>query len=166
MMTYIFRDSDPAGIANYDIGGAKYKALLDVCFHYAHSVSFYISPLYKKDLSDISESQLPVSEDIQKLYPTYAVASPADYRITLPYQIKHFVLSPQVQEFLRQQTDHLWGWTYDELNKNPDDICFFRSDKSVFLASTIHNGECRLYPKEHEDVSAIIDVANWSLEQS
>lgn len=161
MSEYYFYDTDYTGFAEYDITGNAYKTFLDICFRYAHSVSFYVSPNYRKDLSEILPYQLPISENIKKLYPNY---TEADSRDLWPksYTIMHFTLTPQVKDFLCRQTDHLWGWTYWLGNEeNPDDIYFFRKDESVFFSSTIHEGECTLHPRENEDVSAIINNGVW-----
>ena len=161
MPIYTFCQTDGAGFTNYDISENAYKTLLDICCKYAYSVAFHVSPLYKKDLSEILQYQIPVNDDIKKHYSPYKLVNPKDPTAQYPYQIMHFVLTMQVKDFLYKQTDHLWGWTYSWGNQNPDDLCFFRKDNSILFSSTIHDGECRLYPKKGEDFSLVISSNNW-----
>ena len=61
-----------------------------------------------------------------------------------------------------RMNDSIFKWMYGKVKK-PEDIAFYREDGSVFLSSVIHEGEDSLFPREGEDISAILDLDNWYL---
>ena len=46
------------------------------------------------------------------------------------------------------------------ISKLPEDPLFLRKDGSIFFESTIHEGECFLYP-QGEDISKVLVFGNW-----
>ena len=46
-------------------------------------------------------------------------------------------------------------------NGCPEDLSFYRPDKSVFMDSIAHEGECSIYPRENEDVGKLLSFDRW-----
>lgn len=50
-------------------------------------------------------------------------------------ELFHFRLEPGSVEVLKAATDHLYGWLHPDL---PEDLCFFRPDGEVWMATIAH----------------------------
>lgn len=151
-MMFVFcawNDKNPS--VELDIYGEQYIRLIDTCFKNCRY--FTLNESRQGTRFDLPEKELDNWPARQ--YP--------------PLGKTHLYLcSDKTKEYLLSRVDSLfswitWGTNIDEQNGGliPEDLCFFRSDGSVFLWSETHEGVCVLCPKPDEDVSIVISSEGW-----
>ena len=147
---YIFvdhDDNDPS--KEYDISGQDYERLIDNCFRCCHY--FSLNANRSGTAFDLPEKELAISAAQQRDR----------------YGNKHFFYcSDKARQYLLSKANSLFSWiTWGDQNQTagllPEDLCFYRSDGSVFLWSETHEGVCGLYPRSEEDVSEIVASSRW-----
>lgn len=161
MALYKFYDTDVTGTELYDISGARYRQLLEVCFRYCTSVAMCLYVDANVDLLAMESCSLPVTSRVRQQYTHYGRFTEDDYNHNHTYRLVHYALEPEVKRFLLSHTDGIFKWTYAWENENPDDLSFFRPDGTAFFSSVVHEGECTLSPIEGEDVSDILHDPRW-----
>ena len=157
MSLYKFYDADDRGTQVYDIRGARYQQLLEVCFQNCTSVSMCVHMDALVDLLSIEPYCLPITPQVKAQYAhgNRFISEDSTYRIV------HYVLAPEVKRFLRTRADGIFQWAYGWGKENPEDLAFFRPDGTVFFFLSVHTGECTLSPCEEEDVSLILSDPRW-----
>ena len=164
MKTYYFYDSDwnygGRGDVEYDIKGAEFRTLLEVCCRYSTHAAFAFCPLCDRKYREfLSPFEMPMPDAVSpKDYPT---SENNDEPFTKPSFNRVYRTCPELVDALCAISDSIFtyldGWGYC----HPEDPTFYRADGSVFFSSTIHEGECRLTPHDNEDVSQIIANPLW-----
>lgn len=163
MKSYRFFDTDANGTADYDITGAQYRRLLDVCFQYCTTFSVIIMPgCFTQSISDWEIYRIPVTPSVQLAYRHYGKPSAEALSKVGSYEIFHYRLTPSMKQMISKQTNSLFSWVSGWGYNNPSDPVFYREDGSIFFSSLIHEGECTLSPIESEDVSQIISDGLWT----
>lgn len=160
MARYFFRDTDEVGDAEFDISGQEYLLLMERCFKYCKSVSFRAHPESKKEVA-LLDHQLPITDYVLELYQSMGERGVQTSSGLIPFEIKHYELAPAVKAYILTQSNNLWGWICDCDHQNPEDIAFFRADGSIFLYTSIHDGECFLISYDNEHISDILSIGNW-----
>ena len=150
-MIYHFYDTDATGTADYDLTGADYHVLLDVCFEYSTSLSFFVRSPAVSLPPALEAYRIPVTPAIMAHYERYGAAG----------QVHAYRLTPQSRRCILDITDSLFKWIDGWGQHHPEDPVFYRADGSVFLSSVIHDGCVTLFPRANEDVSAIIQNPLW-----
>lgn len=163
MKIYKFYDSDITGQAEYDISGEQYHRLLQSCFQYCATVSVIVSLNCLERIRTWEAYRIPVTPEVEKVYSHYGLPTDGSTSKTDFYEIRHYILTPQMKRMLQDYTTSLFQWTYAWGYNNPDDISFYRSDGSVFFSSLIHEGECTLFLNEKEDLREVISQGAWVL---
>ena len=143
-------DTDPA--AELDIRGEQYIRLIDVCFQFCSY--FTLNESRAGTFFDLPDKELDHWPAQQ--YP--------------PVGKTHlFFCSGKAKDYLQNKVGSLFSWfSWEASNQGkkerllPEDLCFYRSDGSIFLWSETHEGICALLPKDEEDVSSIISSVGWS----
>lgn len=141
MKIFRFYDTDCYGEAEYDIVGNDYTALLSVCYQYAATVAFRTQVHHLS----IQSTPLPIDMKIIK-----AFGQNVD-------DVLHFALDATLCQQIRALTDSVFLPHCRDIK----DLTFFRTDGSIFLASSSHNGVCTLYVRETEDISEILKSGLW-----
>lgn len=149
---YDFRDTDDTGFAEYDIAGEDYQHLLDACFAYSDCMSCFIRSSQVKFPDALAADLLPVPENVRRQYAAY---QHQDIQIVL------LRLTKENRALIAAQADSIFSWIDGWGMHHLEEPIFYRSDGSVFFASTVHEGECTLYPRAGEDVSAILANPHW-----
>lgn len=167
MSEYRFYDSDPTGVAEYDIKGDEYFKLLEACFEFCTSVSFVFCrksgfPLKWDERMEIY--RIPVTNENRIAYGHYGFGGECESAANIWYEIRHYRLCTESQELIRGMTDSLFSWVSSSEHCMPDDPVFYRRDGTVFFFSLIHEGECSLFPRPDEDVSRIVAKNLWKME--
>lgn len=175
MKKFYFYDSDwfygGNGNIKYHIQGAEFRKLLEVCFQYCSYIAFSFSTKseerYQKLLSPFD---VAVPETISKdTYPqaleVYRTERTKEGRISRRlvsvYNVRFYRTCHELFDVLCSITDSLFTWLDGWGYCNPENPTFYREDGSVFFASTIHEGECFLAPRDDEDISSIISNSLW-----
>lgn len=149
---YVFTgwdDNDPS--VEMDIRGEEYKRLIETC--YCRCRYFTLNENRPDTVFDLPEKELEIT--------TLQDRRPIGYRHL-------YFFSEKAKQYLMNKVDSLfswitWGTEYQGQKGGllPEDLCFYRSDGSVFLWSETHEGICALCPRPGEDVSAIISSGGW-----
>ena len=165
---YIFYDSDSSGDADYDIKGIEYRKLLSTCLKYCTSISFCFRktnfPIHWDERME--NYRINVTIDVLKAYAHYGFACDDTSFAGRYYDVRYYRLCQETLQLLLQMSDSLFSWVSDSINRKPDDPVFYRSDGSIFFFSCVHEGYCYLIPKPFEDVSDILSVGNWVIEET
>ncbi len=151
MEYYRFYDVDLNGDEEDDIKGIKgeeYKELIRVCCEHSKYVSFII---YDKSVSGYDELCKHKFKSVD--------FTPKD-KYLRKYEILYCNICADLQKFLENNVNDVFGWMLGREFTNPEDPTFFREDGTIFFSSCIHEGIVTLRPKD-EDVSHI--VSNNSL---
>lgn len=157
MSHYTYCDTNIFGDCNdeCDISGEKYTELLKICFKYSSTFSFIIFGENKyKVLNGIPEALSPYEIEIED----YVVDNYRGYSRKIT---KHYKVCPEIFDIVLGMNDSIFKWINNYCYSKPEDIAFFREDGSVFLSSSIHNGECSLFPRKDEDISSLLELDNW-----
>lgn len=161
MDSYVFYDEYDN--EEFDIAGEDYVNLLKTCFKYCSSFSFVIRghnrEVIKENLSHEFENfRIPVDENVIKAYLHY-------YSLSRPSRVDDEVFCyktcPETFKHIMDVTDSIFKWIDAWGYINPEDLAFFREDGSIFFNSTVHEGECYLYPRPEEDVRDILSIEKW-----
>lgn len=156
---YIFRDTDDSGFEEYDISGSEYLRLMEICFKYSDTVSFRI---WSGDViipEELDKYRIPVTEVCLDAYSHYY----RQLNDKAQNEIHHYVINADVKKYILSVTDSMFKWIDGWGYNNPEDICFYRSDKSIFFKSTVHDGICALNVGDGENVEEIIENKLWKL---
>ena len=157
MKTYNFYDTDLTGWAEYDITGEDYKELMRTCCKYSKTMSFTImKPSGISYVEELKKFAVEKEDNIQDASIKYGYP----FSEFQPY-VQYYRVCLELCELLVSMTDSIFKLKYNSDISNPDDPIFYRADGSVFFSSVIHEGEITLYPRENEDVSAIISKEHW-----
>lgn len=163
MIEYIFCDTNDMGDVDYDIGGAAYQDLLDMCMKYSSIVSFQVHPNLLNSLCSIQLYRIAAPVDAQKHRSKYALIEDNAGVHKVPYEVQYYLLCPEVEKILRTAVDSLFSWIYGWGFSNLEDPFFYREDGSIFLSCVTHEGICKLFPKQNEDVSRIVSSDLWRI---
>lgn len=165
MDKYTFFDTNFFGDCNedFDIAGEDYEKFLKTCFKYSSTFAFMVDGLNKKFI----QANLP--PELEKFrIPLDACVLDASKHYWFKLKKKEFADSifcyrvcPELFPIVLNITDSIFKWIDGWGYKNPEDPAFFREDGSIFFNSTIHEGECYLYPRPDEDVSDILSIETW-----
>ncbi len=157
MMIYRFYDADMTGHEERDVAGEAYSKLLQLCFRYSTTVSILLAPSFPEQLEVWEAFRIPVTPNVREVYSHYGFDTLCDSDRFRGYEIRHYLLTPQIQTLIGMRTGSIFQWICAWGHQNPEDISFFREDGSVFFTSTIHEGHCTFCPREDEDISAILN---------
>ena len=133
------------------IEGKDYENLLKVCFFY----STYFSLIY------FNNSEHLVSLEPYIITSSFVYSWPETGLTDRGGLMEVYKCNRETQTILMNLTNNMMSWNSCFEERNPEDLAFYRSDKSVFFASKIHEGECYLYPKKNESVESIIVNKGW-----
>lgn len=157
-MKYCFFDSDITDMnpfAEYDIVGEQYKQLIKICCVY----SDYLSFTFMNDNVKLIDELEPYIISDNSLEFDYSV----NYSIELelkPYK-QYYRVCKEVCDILLKHTDRIFSWICGGGYNNPEDIAFYRTDKTPFFYSIIHEGVCVILPNDNENVECIISNPLW-----
>lgn len=169
MKKYVFYDTDLTGQAEYDIAGENYQLLIRCCFQHCHSVSVMV------ESNQISEMHILNELDKYRILTT--PEAEAAYRGKYGHywqkevvprnnnplcEIRQYILCPEVEQIFLKVADSIFSWLCGWEFRNPTDPTFFREDGSIFFASVVHDGECRLFIRETENAESILAIKGWS----
>ncbi|MBR6801021.1 MAG: hypothetical protein IKM61_04650 [Eubacteriaceae bacterium] len=156
-MKYVFTDTDESGFEEYDIEKDEYLSLLKICFRYSSTVSFRIWNEEVTALQSLAKFRIPPTEKCVEAYSHYYKS--LDHMALK--EIRHYILSDEVKNYVLSVTDSIFGWINGWGYHNPEDICFYRHDGSIFFSSVIHDGICCLDVGEDEDADEILKNKLW-----
>lgn len=133
-----------------DIKGERYQQLIDVCLRY----STYFSLVYCEESMPIKDldDNLFISTMTNHWPGTWS----GDY-----YKIGLYRCNPATDKLLKTHVNSLFSWVYHGGNHNPEDLTFYRNDKSVFLYTVAHEAMATLLERPAEDIQEIISVGGW-----
>ena len=151
MAEYRFCDTDITGFAEYDITGSEYEALIDKCFAYCTSFSFYVRSAEVLVPVELEPYRLPLTPSVKAHYQRYGDIG----------QVYHYRLSQRNRRYIHSIADSIFKWIDGWGYHNPEDPVFYRADGSVFLSSRIHEGCISLFPLDGEEVSEIVMNPPW-----
>ena len=152
-MAYIFRDYADEEVE--DISGSNYQKLLFTCGQY----SVYFSLIYKKLSKDI-----PALEK-NLIRSSYEDTWPGTFGTSEGGIMKVYSLNDESFQVLAQHVNSLFSWNAYFGDNNPEDLAFYRADKTVFMESIIHEGECYIFDRDNEDVKNIVTQKGWELSE-
>ena len=123
-----------------------YRKLMDVCQQYSE----YFSYIYHDGVNDIVELKPFIYKQI------YTYHWPGTWRTNEGGIYRIYFCNHKSITILKERTRDLFGF-----NDVPEDITFYRKDKSIFMETISHEGECFLFPKPGEDISDVISKNGW-----
>ena len=153
---YRFYDSDYYGNEEYDITGGEYKSLIQLCCDYSKQVSF-------RYFGDRPTELYEVLENFKEKSITYVSANQSKDTF-VSEEIVYYRVCPEICQILQEKVDGIFKWIYGRGHKNPEDPQFFKSDGSVFLASSIHNGTVAIFGNETE-IKDVVKNPLWICEK-
>ena len=134
-----------------DISGEDYKELIHWCFNN----STYFSLIYKEKAKEIKTlEKYKVSSFYTHSWPESPYCS--DGGIMCIY-----FTDMGAEKVLSNYVSGLFEWESVFGGENPEDLAFYRKDKSLLFSSIIHEGECYLYTRPPECVNQIIKKKGW-----
>ena len=145
---YYFTDYNDATREDLCIKGEDYKQLVQVCFQHAVMFSFAIS---KGLQGKVKGAPKPIF-----CQPHRDTA----YNGWRQY-VYYYPCTEETKEFLLRTVDDFFAWLYRGDYCNPEDLTFYREDRSIFFWSETHEGVCALLNRAGEDVSSIIKQRGW-----
>ena len=148
MYVYRYYYTDEYGFEEWDIEGNNYIELMETCFKYSSKLSLIFWDNFANPLEEVLKPfEIP---QIESAVTNYSGS-----------YVKCYKTCPELLDFMLKTSDSLFKWINGWDYTNPEDPTFYRKDDSIFFASTIHEGECILMPKEDEDVFNIVCKEHW-----
>jgi hypothetical protein len=77
----------------------------------------------------------------------------------LPAKLYIFNCNEKARGIITKSTNGWSSWLHPDL---PEDLSFFRKDKSVFLSCVTHEPLCRVYLNGKDNIQDFWDIAEWS----
>ena len=151
MIEYRFCDTDSSGMAEFDIAGIEYTALMDKCFEYCSAITLFIRDTDITLPPELEADRIPVTAEMSNYYKRYGDAG----------QVRAYRLTPQSKYILLSIASSIFSWIDGWGQHNPEDPVFFRADGSVFLSAVVHEGHVSLFPRDDEDVNILLKNPNW-----
>lgn len=133
-----------------DIQGERYLQLIDVCFRYSTCFSL----VYQEKSMSIKE--LNENLVMSKMTNNWPGTRATDY-----YKIGLYRCNTMTKNLLKSHVNSLFSWVSYWGNNNPEDLTFYRSDKSVFLYTVAHEAMATLLERPTENIQEIISVGGW-----
>lgn len=126
----------------YPMSLAHFAALLNACFTFSRMFSLSVSNPEHPLLAAL-ENWRVLDEDIA--------------------QDKSFAYTAckETNDVLKKFANSVFDFSRYAGNGFPEDLTFYRSDKSIFMDSIAHEGECSIYPRESEDVAEVLSFGRW-----
>ena len=149
-MAYVFKDYIDETLD--DIKGNEYLELISICFHY----SAFFSLIYK------SKSQKIPALDKYLIRSSYKDQWPGTIGTSEGGILNLYTCNEETKKILCTHVNSLFSWNAYFGNENPEDLAFYREDKTVFFESVVHEGECYILNKDVENVRSIVSKEGWS----
>lgn len=153
---YRFCDCDETGWDEYDIEGADYRKLIDVCCQYCSVVSFDVYPQYES-----AEYLTQIQKHLIKRDDSYRVVVEEFGSYETGSDTRYYTVCSEIRDLLKKEKN-IFSWFWEQ--RSPfhfENLTFYRNDGTVFFESITHEGECYLYAKATEDVSPIVSNKLW-----
>ena len=168
---FIFRDTDISGFEEYDISDIDYEELILTCSKYCFSFSLRTTYPNAFFPNGLEKFKIPLNYEVEKVYSHYYAIftnSPSKSNvftyldgIDINKYVTHYKITEESIKLIFKISKSLFTMGCTPEHNRPEDITFFRRDKSVFLKSITHDGICELTPRSNEDVSDIVAKPNW-----
>ena len=156
-MILMFHDWNPVSNEEYDISGTEYCDLIEICCRYSSTVSFIIKNKDEPVCLLLEKFRIEKPKNINYHFKNYGLGELTNEEIGVLY----YRVCPELNELMINDCDSFFEWINGWGYNNPEDPTFYREDGSVFLTSTIHEGEIKLTANEKEDVSLFVNDERW-----
>ena len=158
MMMYQFYDTDSSGTKDWDIQGVDYQKLIHTCAQYTTIISMRVTYASNPYLHQMERFRLYETDGVEFAYKHYYSRDDEKAR----EEVWYYRLCPEVMETLLHISDSVFKWINAWGYQNPEDLVFYREDGTIFFDSIVHEGVCRLYPRDDEDVQHIVQTQGWN----
>ena len=163
-MRYKFFDCDAVDShIEYNIVGQDYQTLIALCARYCSSFSVIVKRTDTDLIAQMEPFRIPRPDNTTHCYPYMRPDGSGHYvRMTdEELGVRFYRMCPELCRILLTGTQGIFEWIHDWGYRNPEDPSFYREDGSVFFTSVIHEGVLTLFPRESEDVSALLSIRKW-----
>lgn len=133
-----------------DIRGEKYKELIEVCFRYSAYFSFVFR---EKSIPVSGLERFLVASKITDRWP--GTWSGGLHKLSL------YSCNKITKSILQSHVNSLFSWVSCWGNGNPEDLAFYRRDKSVFFYMVAHEGMAKFLERPAEDIRAVLSAGGW-----
>lgn len=147
-----FFDYDDVTDHDIIIRGKSFRVLLDICFQYSNEFSFLF---YETNNREFAELDAHLTRKVIK--PPYL----QDLYPTVQQWIKFYKCCEESKRAILNLTDDFWALSGALDLQNPEDLTFYRKDRSVFFSSSSHQGYGTFYPRKDEDISAFFEAVDF-----
>lgn len=138
-----------------DICGEDYIELLTTCFQY----SKYFSLTYLDRARDIPEL------DPFLVYSAYTHSWPGTRWTSEIGRFCVYRCTEETFQFLCNYVDSVLSWDAHFEHETPEDLAFYRSDKTLFFESVSHEGVCYLWNRPEENVFSVVSKNEWEFQE-
>ena len=152
------------GLATHDLYGKKYTNLIQWCFSIASCLSFEDclqkvgSVPAKKYLDELSENLVFArTASYFKGYDDCVDAIMSQHYSMVP-SFYLFACNAKTEQFVLQDSRTLFSW----MNEPLQNLCFYRSDKTILLRTVSHEGICALNCHGYE-YKTLPNRDNWTV---
>lgn len=150
-----FFDYDDVSDSDVIIKGKSFQILLDICFEYSKEFSFSFDETNHKQFPTLDAYMIRKELETPYHYESYP---------TTRKWIKFYRCCEKAKQAILNITDDFWKLCGAPDLLNPEDLTFYRQDKSVFFCSRWHEGYGTFYPRRDEDVSAFFKAVDFHTE--
>lgn len=147
-----FFDYDEITDKDIVIKGKSFRILLDICFKYSNEFSF---------LFDETNNKKFVELDAHLTHKVKKASCHEDLYPTVRQWIKFYKCCEESKRAILSITDDFWKLNGASDLQNPEDLTFYRKDRSVFFCSSRHQGYGTFYPRKGEDISAFFEAVDF-----
>ena len=153
MESYMFFNWNDYSDDDIDLTKEEYENLLSISCKYCDTVAFFITDENVKFQEKLEPFRIAKPSNI--VYPFTTKCKDEELGI------RFYKACPELCKIMIESIGSIFEWLNARGFKNPEDPTFYRSDGSVFLDTTIHEGVLTLTPREDEDVSSILADSRW-----
>ena len=127
---------------HYPLVGDHCECLLRLCFEYSSVVSFLFRGSDSTALSPIEKWKVPATNTDDRLV---------------------YKTSDAVLDVMISWTTYLFECPAIDSQVCMEDPVFYRADGTIFFEAITHEGECSIYPRNNENISALFGFGHWLL---
>ena len=151
-MAIRFFDYDDVTDSDVIIKGESFRILLDICFTYSNEFSLVF---------DETNNRKFVELDAHLTYKVIKTPYDEDLYPVVRQWIKFYKCCAESKQAILSITDDFWALNGALDLQNPEDLTFYRKDRSVFFCSSRHQGHGTFYPRQDEDISRFFETVDF-----
>lgn len=138
----------------------NYRELIDVCFEFCDEFHLVVRTDMGGDISGL-ENSLKAFDNSFKVMKKESEWASTILGDDFTADVHYFEANNHAKSTLQKMAKSLFEW---EMPRLPEDLSFFK-DGEVWMATSSHEKQCFIYPKNENESSKVMDIKGLKIEK-